>query len=174
MRRFFCLILLAALGFTQAAHAQKTLFQKPALNRDKIVFSYAGDLWVVGRDGGEATRLTAGTGTETNPQFSPDGATVAFTGEYDGNVDVYVVPVAGGEPKRLTFHPSADSVAGWTPDGKNVLFRSTRASHSGFNRLYTISTSGGFPEEIPLPTAELRDPQKESRRRLLKYQSAYR
>ena len=55
--------------------------------------------------GGEASRLTTGVGAERSPLFSPDGTTVAFTGEYDGNVDVYIVPAAGGVPKRLTYHP---------------------------------------------------------------------
>lgn len=130
------------------------LLQKPTLSRDQIVFVFAGDLWIVGRNGGEARRLTAGPGTETNPHFSPNGSMIAFTGEYDGNVDVYVVPAAGGVPKRLTFHPDADRAVGWTPDGKNVLFLSGRYTPTRNNRLYTISVEGGFPAEIPLPLAE--------------------
>ena len=86
-----------------------------------IVFAYAGDLWSVPRDGGNAVRLTNGAGDETDPAFSPDGTQIAFTGEYDGNVDVFVVPAAGGVPKRLTWHPAPDRVLGWTPDGKQVF-----------------------------------------------------
>src|SRR5262247_4507609 len=92
-----------------------TLLQKPAVNGSQIVFVYAGDLWTVPREGGDAKRLTTGVGTETNPIFSPDGATLSFTGEYDGNVDVYTVPVAGGVPRRLTWHPAPDQVLGWSP-----------------------------------------------------------
>jgi tricorn protease-like protein len=91
-----------------------------------IAFSYAGDLWTVSRDGGQATRLTTGTGIETDPVFSPDGTMIAFTGEYDGNTDVFVVPASGGIPRRLTYHPAADYAVGWTPDGKSVIFRSNR------------------------------------------------
>src|ERR1041385_4272472 len=112
----------ASLGFAQEA----TLFQKPTVNHTHIVFAYAGDLWSVPREGGDAKRLTNGVGTETDPQFSPDGTMIAFTGEYDGNVDVYVVPATGGVPKRLTYHPSAESVVGWTNDGKSVLFSSSQ------------------------------------------------
>src|SRR5205085_11103729 len=114
-----------------------TLFQKPAVNRTHIVFAYAGDLWIVPREGGDAKRLTNGVGIETTPVFSPDGSMIAFTGEYDGNVDVYVIPATGGVPKRLTYHPAPDTAIGWTPDGKRILFSSSRNSNSGYNRLFT-------------------------------------
>jgi tricorn protease len=129
------------------------LLQKPTLSRTSIVFSFAGDLWTVGREGGEARRLTSGTGRETDPYFSPDGSMVAFTGEYDGNVDVYVVPAAGGIPRRLTWHPGADEVAGFSPDGKTILFRSSQNSHQFFTRLFTVPVDGGPPSELPLPVA---------------------
>jgi tricorn protease len=137
------------------ALAQPLLVQKPAVSQSRIAFSYGGDLWVVGRDGGEARRLTAGAGIESDPQFSPDGSLIAFSGEYDGNRDVYVVPAEGGEPRRLTYHPDPDTVIGWTPDGKRILFRSTRASYSRFSRLFTVAVEGGgLPDELPLPMAE--------------------
>ncbi len=129
------------------------LLQKPTVSRTQIVFSYAGDLWSVGREGGDARRLTTGVGAETDPQFSPDGQWVAFTGEYDGNVDAYVVEAGGGVPRRLTYHPGADTVQGWTPDGKQVLFSSSRNSYSNFARLFTVGLDGGFPVELPLPMA---------------------
>jgi tricorn protease len=129
------------------------LLQKPTVNRTHIAFAYAGDLWMASRDGGEAWRLTNGIGIESDPIFSPDGKTIAFTGQYDGNVDVYIVPAAGGVPKRLTYHPAPDQAVGWTGDGKRVLFRSTCKSTSGYFRLFTVSVDGGLPEEIPLPLA---------------------
>src|SRR5947209_156397 len=92
------------LAFGLAGSAQ-TLFRQPAISKTDIVFSYAGDLWIVSRSGGDARRLTTGIGVETNPYFSPDGNWVAFTGDYDGNTDVYVIPSTGGVPKRLTYHP---------------------------------------------------------------------
>jgi tricorn protease len=129
------------------------MLQKPTVSETQVAFVYAGDLWTVGREGGNAKRLTTGVGVETDPVFSPDGSMIAFTGEYDGNVDAYVVPASGGVPKRLTYHPGADEVVGWTADGKQVLFRSARNSYSVFNRLFTIPMDGGFPAEVPLPMA---------------------
>src|SRR5579871_2668881 len=134
-----------------AAPAPKLLFEKPTLSADRIAFVYAGDLWIVARSGGEAQRLTRGIGIETRPYFSPDGKGIAFTGEYDGNVDVYTVSAAGGVPRRLTWHPSPDETLGWTPDGMSILFRSPRNSYSRFTQLFTVSRSGGFPSELPLP-----------------------
>jgi tricorn protease len=128
-----------------------TLYQQPTLSKTHIVFVYGGDLWSVPREGGDAVRLTTGVGTESFPQFSPDGTQVAFSGEYDGNVDVYVIPASGGIPRRLTYHPGPDIVVGWTPDGKRILFRSTRSSTSGFTKLFTVALDGSFPEELPLP-----------------------
>jgi len=138
-------------GFGQAQTIEPLLIQKPTLSRTQIVFVYAGDLWIVGRDGGTASRLTTGVGVETDPKFSPDGSLIAFTGEYDGNVDVYVVATTGGVPRRLTYHPGPDLVSAWSPDGKQILFRSPRTSTNPVPKLFTIPVDGGFPTEVPLP-----------------------
>ena len=154
MRRYLWAILLSAAPalLAQTGHL---LLRKPALSRMQIVFSFAGDLWSVPREGGEAKRLTTSPGVETDPVFSPDGSQIAFTGEYDGNVDVYVIPASGGVPRRITYHPGPDEVVGWTPDGKRVLFRSHRAVPNDGDRLYTMpAEGGGLPEELPLPIAE--------------------
>jgi tricorn protease len=157
---------LISLVFT-AAVAQTDpplLLRFPSVSKTQIVFNYGGDLWIVSRDGGEARRLTAGHlprsddrfwfADGTLPYFSPDGTQVAFTGEYDGNLDVYVVSAAGGVPRRLTFHPADDLVLGWTPDGKEILFSSWGNSFRHFeDQLYTVPVEGGFPTQLPIPIA---------------------
>ena len=154
MRRM-ALLTVALLSLTSLSFGEGNelwLMRHPALSKTHVVFAYAGDLWIASREGGDATRLTTGVGNESSPCFSPDGKLVAFTGEYDGNIDVYTVPATGGVPKRLTYHPGADSLAGWTPDGKQVLFVSQRNSYSGrFARLFTMALDGVFPSEVPLP-----------------------
>ncbi len=129
------------------------LLQKPALTETTIVFNYAGDLWSVDRKGGRANRLTIGVGLETAPIVSPDGQTIAFSGEYDGNTDVYTIPITGGVPKRVTYHPSADVPVAWTPSGKNIIFRSDRQSSSRYVQLYEVSRDGGVATLLPLPMA---------------------
>ena len=137
--------------FASAAN-DPLLLQKPVLSRSRIVFAYAGDLWSVAREGGDAARLTSGAGTETDPAFSPDGNLIAFTGEYDGNVDVFVVPASGGVPKRLTWHPAPDRVLGWTPDGKRIIFSSPRTAYSRFAEMFTVPVEGGVEEKLPFPS----------------------
>ena len=115
------------------------MLRHPTVNRDLVAFEYAGDLWVVSRNGGTARRLTATPRVEIDPYFSPDGSKVAFSATAAGNTDVYVMSVSGGDPKRLTYNPVIDQVRGWTPDGQRVLFSSVRAdapleSHWRFGR----------------------------------------
>jgi tricorn protease len=151
--KLFTLAALCSAGISTALAASGAihLMQKPAMNKTEIVFSYAGDLWRVSREGGVATHVTSGPGFESDAAFSPDGKTLAFSGEYDGNVDVFTVPVSGGVPKRVTFHPAADRVVGWTPDGARILFRSNRLSQSRYTQLFTVAAEGGLPDVLPLP-----------------------
>ncbi len=145
---------LATVAGTAAAHAQGARFlHQPDVSASRIVFVHANDLWMVGRDGGRAVRLTSSEGAEIDPAFSPDGQWVAFTGQYEGNTDVYLIPSAGGQPQRLTWHPAADFVQGWTPDGA-VLFQSNReASPTMRSRFYTVPPAGGLPAPLALPQA---------------------
>lgn len=142
------------LFLSRAESAPPLLLQQPTLGREAIVFVFAGDLWRVPRTGGDATQLTSHPGRETDPHLSPDGTRIAFTGEYDGNVDVYVMPATGGVPVRLTSHPGPDRAIGWTPDGRAVLFASERANPNDGTRLFTVPATGGFPTAIPLPLAD--------------------
>ena len=98
-------------------------------------------------------RLTTGVGLESAPVFAPDGGTIAFTGEYDGNTDVYTIPAAGGIPQRVTYHPAPDVAVGWSPDGKRILFRSSRESASRYTQLFSVPAAGGEASRIPLPMA---------------------
>jgi tricorn protease len=130
------------------------LLRHPTVNETHIAFVYAGDIWLVERNGGTARQLTTSDGLEMLPRFSPDGAWIAFTAQYDGNIDVYIMPAHGGEPRRLTYHPGADNVRGWTNDGRYVIFASGRESAPvPYHRLWRIGVDGGFPEALPLPMA---------------------
>ena len=134
--------------------AKLLLLQSPTLSKTQIAFVYGGDIWVVPREGGNAHRLVTGADLETGPMFSPDGSVIAFSGNYDGNVDVYVVPATGGQPRRLTYHPGPDIAVAWTPDSKNVLFQSARTSDNDPHHLFTVPVTGGFATQLALDMAE--------------------
>ena len=153
MKKIF-LSVLSVFALMSISYAQGTqLLRQPTISSKSIVFTYANDLWIVSREGGDAIRLTSNEGAESSPHFSPDEKYIAFTAQYDGNTDVYVLPVEGGSPKRLTFHPGADIVQSWTPDGK-VVFRSTRYGHpTMLNKLFTVGLDGGFPMPLDAPRA---------------------
>jgi len=142
-------LLLAFAAVAGAAEEAPLLAHSPTVSKTHVVFGCGGYLWSVPRDGGDARQLTTG-GHEGLPVFSPDGKWIAFTGQYDGNIDVFVMPAEGGEPRRLTWHPAADIAVGWTPDGKRILFHSGREAYADFDRLYTVAAEGGPAEVLPM------------------------
>jgi len=163
MNKFSFLLLILIVFIYQLVLAEKVLEQPDALmlrfpdaSEDQIVFVYANDLWTVSIEGGIARKLSSPAGPELFPKFSPDGKWIAFSGNYDGNIDVYVMPATGGIPKRLTHHPEDDLVVEWYPDSQHILYRSRMYSPSRrFNRLFKQSIDGGMPEVLPLPYGEL-------------------
>jgi tricorn protease len=157
--RFALLAILFALIDTAALRAdvntRDTRFlAQPAISAERIAFCYGDDIWTARHDGSDVKRLTSHPGLETMPFFSPDGNHIAFTGQYDGNIDVFVVPSEGGSPKRLTWHPGIDVVRGWTPDGKAVLFGSQRSNYTNrYLQFFTVSPRGGAAERVKVPNA---------------------
>jgi len=159
MRRFlrmcgsFVMLIACPSGAVLAQGQKPLLLRDPSISKSEIAFSYAGNIWVAGRDGKNVRRLTSG-GHEGKPVFSPDGSQIAFVGDYDGNRGMYVVPAAGGEPRRLTYHPADGHVVGWTPDGKRILFTSSRAAFAGgVVQLFSVAVEGGFATQVPLARA---------------------
>src|SRR5258708_12274685 len=115
LRRNFLIAFGFIIGSTLALRAEpKPLFQRPAISATQIAFVYGGDLWIVGRGGGVAHRLTTGAGGETRPYFPPDGKDIAFTAQYDGNLDVYIIPAAAARPQQPPRHPSPHHTHGRT------------------------------------------------------------
>src|SRR3972149_11060783 len=153
------------LSMFQVAFSQQEarLLRFPAIHGDQIVFTSASDLYTVSAKGGIARKLTNDVGFETSAPFSPDGKTIAFTGQYDGNTEVYVMPAEGGVPKRLTYTPtlSRDDVSDrmgpnnivmtWR-NNNPILFRSRMIEPNSFKgQLFTVSLDGDVPVQLPLP-----------------------
>ncbi len=151
-RTTWFLLLLPALLF---AAIPGRFMDSPDIRNDLIIFSYEGDLWRVAASGGLATRLTVHPGQETAGKLSPDGASIAFTGDYDGGRNLYLIPSDGGAPKRLTWHHAAQALT-WTPDGKKIVYRSSyENTFRPIAKLYSVSTDGAWPEKLPVPQGVL-------------------
>lgn len=162
MKKLLISALFIAAAATGAKADEARLLRFPATNGNQVVFSYAGDLYSAPLAGGEATRLTSHIGYEMFARFSPDGKTIAFTGEYDGNREVYSIPAQGGEPVRITYTSTNgrddlgdrmgpnNIVMAWSKDGKKIIYRNRTGD--GFpGKLWSVSPKGGMPEQIPLP-----------------------
>lgn len=163
LKKIFALLSIFAIMQTLNAQEEARLLRFPAINGNQLVFSYAGDLYSVNASGGLARKLTDHIGYEMFAKFSPDGKTIAFTGQYDGNTEVFKMPAEGGEPQRLTYTATLDRdeigdrmgpnniVMSWTPDGKKIIYRSRCYSYNDFRgQLFLVNPEGGMPEEMPL------------------------
>jgi len=115
------------------------MLRQADVSATQIAFVYAGDIWVAPKTGGTAVRLSSPRGEESFPRFSPDGSMIAFSGNYDGNLDIYVVPASGGLPTRITHHGAPDRILDWYPDGKSLLYATPMTSEKDrFNKLYRV------------------------------------
>ena len=134
------------------AQVDARMLRFPDVSETHITFVYAGDIWVVGKNGGLAQKLSSPLGEESRPRFSPDGSKIAFTAYYDGNPEVYVIPAMGGQPTRITYHPMWDGLIDWYPDNQNLLIGSARESgNQRFAQFFKISAEGGLAEKLPVP-----------------------
>jgi tricorn protease len=149
--------------FSATAQQEARLLRFPTIHGNQLVFTYAGDLYTVPSQGGIARKLTNGDGYEMFAKFSPDGKSIAFTGQYDGNTEIYTMPASGGEPVRLTYTATLgrddisdrmgpnNIVLGWK-DNEKIVYRSRMHSFNDFKgKLYLASVNGGLSEELPLP-----------------------
>ncbi|MCA9244502.1 MAG: PDZ domain-containing protein, partial [Phycisphaerales bacterium] len=141
----------AAAAFAADIRPHAGMLRNPDISDSQIVFVYANDLWLAPRDGGVATPLASPPGQEMFPRFSPDGDTIAFVGNYDGNRDLYTVPVAGGTPFRVTHHPTGETLCDWAGDDALVFFAGGMGEYPRTAELYRVSAGGGMPEKLPVP-----------------------
>ncbi len=143
------------------ASEEARLMRFPDINKNLVVFVYAGDIWSVDANGGEARHLTSHPGMELFPRISPDGKWIAFSGEYSGSRQVFVMPSVGGTPRQLTFYNSVgvmpprggydDAVLDWTSDSKNILMRANRTPFGDRNgKYFLVSIDGGLEKPLPI------------------------
>ena len=140
----------------QGIRPDATMLQFPDVSNSHIVFSYANNLWVVPRQGGTANKIASPAGQVMLSRFHPDGNSIAFMGNYEGDLDLYTIQIDGTNPiataNRVTYHPSTELLSDWTPDGESLLFSSN--GFTGMARapeMFTIPSNGGATEKLPIP-----------------------
>ncbi len=155
LKRTLMIITALFVAFTVSGIAAQARFMRtPDIHKDKVVFSYAGDIWTAGLDGSPARQLTTDEGMERYPKFSPDGKWIAYVGQYNGYQQVFVIPVDGGTPKQLTYAPLFRTlIVDWSQDGKYVLYANPQKDHFFRAQVFKVPVNGGWPEQFPLSEA---------------------
>jgi tricorn protease-like protein/C-terminal processing protease CtpA/Prc len=146
--------LLAVVG--AAASAQETtphagMLRYPDISQSHIVFSYANDMWIVPKTGGQATKLSSPAGTEGLAKFSPDGQSIAYSANYDGGRDLYTINIVGGIPGRVTHHPAPEWLTDWTAQGELLFFQNGLAGLARQTQIFTVAPGGGMPTKLAVP-----------------------
>jgi len=101
-------------------------------------------VYIVPIGGGTPRRIT-----QKSPSYwhgwSPDGKTLAFVGERNGDFDIYAIPAAGGEEKQMTTAKGLDDGPEYSPDGKYIYFNSERTGHM---QIWRMRADGSEQEQI--------------------------
>jgi Tol biopolymer transport system component len=109
------------------------------------IFRIEADLWrlpidpVTGRTTGQAEQVIATTRVESRGAWSPDGKTIAFNSDRNGDMNLWLHS-EGESDRQITHGPGGDYQPNWSPDGKVLAFFSSR---SGRNDIWTVQVTDG-------------------------------
>jgi Tol biopolymer transport system component len=104
------------------------------------------EIYTIGIDGSNLTKLTDNPARDYFPKYSPDGKTIVFSSERDGNIQLYTINSNGGNAKRLMKNGFTDNCGNFSPDGLNIIFNSNRGGNSD---IYAVSSDGsGEPKNL--------------------------
>ncbi len=154
-----CAPLLSLFSATGAALLQEPApglpqYPTPLSDGSAIVFSLAGDLWLVGREGGTAGRLTQHAGLESRSAYRVEGGLLAFESNRDGAQNLYVADLdseAGvlGDLRRVGVQDSGQTLSGFSADGTALLYSGYRNTGTYRSpRMFRVELDGAPTEEV--------------------------
>jgi hypothetical protein len=104
-----------------------------------------GKIWTMNANGSGQMQITLGLGNDERPSYSPDGLTIAFSTNRDGNYEIYKTPAIGGLATRLTNNAASDRNPSWAADDSAIAFGSNR--NAGL-KIWAIAPDGSNPTQI--------------------------
>ncbi len=144
-----------------AASASTLVAESPLWLRDvaispdgnTVAFTYKGDIFTVGAEGGRARQLTTNDAYDSAPVWRPDGKQIVFRSNREGSDDIYIVDAEGGRPRRLTTHSGHERPLAFVDNG-TLLFQanviqSRQAIQGPFQaQAYTIAVDSLSPRPV--------------------------
>ena len=110
-----------------------------------------GNISVFDLNSGKIEQLTESPGTDGFPSWSPDGNSIAFESDRDGDLEIYVMNADGSDVRQLTYDDHADGYPTFSSDGNTIAFQSNRY---GAPQIFVVSSSGS--EELSVSTKGIR------------------
>ncbi|WP_108483327.1 Tol-Pal system beta propeller repeat protein TolB [Oceaniglobus ichthyenteri] len=109
-------------------------------------------LYVMGANGGEASRISFGAGRYGTPVWSPRGDLIAFTKQNAGRFHIGVMRTDGSEERLLTAS-FLDEGPTWAPNGRVLMFMRESQGSDGQSALYSVDISGRNLKKVPIDGA---------------------
>ncbi len=149
----FCL--LGGTGLEQASAQGSRMLRSPTVSSTHIAFVNANDIWVVGRDGGDARRLTSATGRRDLARFLPRRPVDRLHRRSTrGTPTCTSCPAAGGRAAASDLASRGRRGPGMDAGGQaSSSSRAGRGTRRASTKFFTVPVRGGFPTALPIPRA---------------------